>query len=519
MIRLAACVLASLTALVTLSAPKRVDVTPHAKTAFTSTRQVTSLATLPDGTLWVGTTGGVLRRDPDGVWQKWTRLSGLPIHEARSIQVTDGTPTVTFATATATWQDGRWETKPAAVLTGQVPEETCHAVWQGESFSATVDGLRIGEGLNASHVPLPPQTTGTHISALLPHGAALWAALFGDGVWAWDGRAWKIVPLSLPPAAREIMALALGPSPTLWVGTRHDGVFRKANGRWAQFPQPDEPPDHNAEAVASYHGSVFVSTLEQGLAVRTPQGWKSVSGPILSGNAPRQMVVFEDKLYVRQGGGQVDCFDGTRWTANVFPRLPRRQASALATDGERLYVAQWGGWSEWDGTQWTHHLTVPELQGLPITALCPDGDTLWVGTQGQGLAQISRAGLTVRWHDERGGLPDDWVTCLTRSDGRVLAGTFVGGLARWDGTRWTTFPALAGQNVTALEADDTAGAFVATRRGVWRLPPGESPLQSLAGSFPALDPEAQSLCAVPGGLWIGARTGIFFLPRGDLDPP
>lgn len=518
MIRLGMSILgavASMMALVTLRTVEPGGVTPHAQAAFTSTRHITSLAVLPDGSVWVGTLGGVLRRDPVGRWRKWTRLSGLPAHEARAIDVVDGTVTVRFSTTSAAWQEGQWQIRPLAAAPRSTGE-TCRAVWQGRPVSATLDGLTLGDGATAAQVPMPLGTTGTHISALLPHGAALWAALFGDGLWAWDGQAWTSVRSGLPPEAREITALALGPAQTLWVGTRHNGVFCKAAGHWAHFAQPDEPPDHNAEAVAAYHGWLFVSTLEQGLVVRGPQGWTSVNAPALSGGAPRQMAVFRDKVYVRQGSGTIDRFDGAHWTPDVFPYLPRRQASALAADGERLYVAQWGGWSEWDGVLWTHHLNVPELHGLPITALCPDGDTLWVGTQGRGLAEISRAQGTVRWHDERNGLPDDWVTCLTRSQGRVLAGTFVGGLARWDGTRWTTFHELAGQNVTALEADGASGVFIATRQGVWRLPAEDSPLQSLAGLCPSLDPEAQSLCAVPSGLWIGARTGIFFLPRRDL---
>lgn len=508
-------VAAFLLGLAAFHAARQADITPRAQAVFTSTRQVTSLAALPDGTLWVGTTGGVLRRTPTGVWRKWTRLSGLPAHEVRSLDVTDGVVTARFPTASAVWRDGQWQIEPSAPKAPGA-DELCHAVWQGKSVSATLDGLTLGAGPDAPRIPLPAGTTGTHISALLPCGTMLWAALFGDGLWAWNGQAWMRVFNGLPPEAREITALAQGPNETLWVGTRRDGVFRQADGHWTHWVQPDEPPDHNAEAMAMYHGRLFVSTLEQGLTVRSPQGWTSVRAPTLSGDAPRQMAVFQDKLYVRQGSGAIDRFDGMRWTPNVFPFLPRRQASALATDGKRLYIAQWGGWSEWDGARWMHHLKLPELQGLPITALCPDGDTLWVGTQGRGLAQVSRSQETIRWHDERDGLPDDWVTCLTRSGGSVLAGTFVGGLARWDGARWVTFPALAGQNVTALEPDSAAGAFVATRRGVWNLPSNGASLQPLTPSFPALDPEDQSLCAVPGGLWIGARTGIFFLPRSNL---
>ena len=102
------------------------------------------------------------------------------------------------------------------------------------------------------------------------------------------------------------------------------------------------------------------------------------------------MVVFRGALYVRHGGGQVDRLAGTTWARNVCAGLPRKQASALAVDVKALYVAQWGGWSEWDGLRWAHHLRLPELQGLPVTALCPDGDTLLIGTQGGGALAFDR---------------------------------------------------------------------------------------------------------------------------------
>ena len=47
-------------------------------TVFTATNEVSSLALEPDGTLWVATMGGILRRNTQGEWRKWTRQDGLP---------------------------------------------------------------------------------------------------------------------------------------------------------------------------------------------------------------------------------------------------------------------------------------------------------------------------------------------------------------------------------------------------------------------------------------------------------
>ncbi len=185
-------------------------------------------------------------------------------------------------------------------------------------------------------------------------------------------------------------------------------------------------------------------------------------------------------------------------------------------DEHRLYVAQWGGWSEFDGQAWTHHLDVPELQGLPVTALCPQNDTFWIGTQGRGLAEYSRDSHTLRWHDERNGLTDDWITALVCMNDKIYAGTFVDGLAEWNGAAWTSPKELKGENVTALEPDASGGLYIATRHDVWH--------QSINGDLkcihlvsPNLSAEAQALCYVPGGLWIGTRAGLVFCNQSTFN--
>jgi ligand-binding sensor domain-containing protein len=258
-----------------------------------------------------------------------------------------------------------------------------------------------------------------------------------------------------------------------------------------------------------------MSTLEDGLAARTGDGWQHYGDEALSSNAPRQMVEFKGVLYARHGGGKVDRFDGARWTRNVFPWLPRKKAMTIAADKQRLCVAQWGGWSEWDGITWKHYLNLPELQGLPIVTLYPDASTLWIGTQSRGVGEYSYATGKLRWHDERNGLPDDWITCLARDGSTLYAGTFVGGLAWWDGKKWFISPALKGENVTAVEPDGMGGLSIATRNGIWHRSM-KGVLQRLNDEVRFLDTEVQALCKMPEGLWIGTRTGLFFVTGTTL---
>lgn len=500
---------------------RREPAQPAGPAVFTSTREVTSLAVAPDGTLWAGTRGGILHREAAGRWRKFTRLEGLPAAEVRGLQFEQGQLFATFPRSAARFSDGRWTTiiglrSPQTEVEGQ----TCPSViWNGRRVTALLSELRIEEpGGKSRSLPLPENSSGTHVSALLPRGERLWAALFGDGLWELEGQEWRRAPLELPPPAKEVTALAEDAA-SICVGTRRAGLWEYIEGAWRQHLQPDEPYDHNCQALSGYHGSLFAASLEDGLSALTGSDWSHLAAGTLSSDAPRQMAEFRGALYLRHGGGQVDRLVRGRWAHNVFRALPRKQVSALRVSDDRLYAGQWGGWSEFDGQAWTHYLKIPELQGLVVTCLLPDGGTLWVGTQGSGLVAFDRRTRTARRFDERHGLTDDWITALARSGDRLYAGTFTGGLMVRVGDRWQRVLEVRGATITALASAGDRGLYVATRSGGYRIT-STGKVERLEASAPYLDPELQALYPVTGGLWVGARTGVFFVPDGPTpDPP
>lgn len=475
---------------------------PKADRVFTSTRSISSIAAAPGGGLWVATAGGMLRRAPDGSWQKFTRLDGLPSHEARSFLITGENVTACFPTASAAWRAEGWQVGSSVRYAGLREGQTCAAMWDGKSCAATMTGLSIKHGDKWREVEMP-LSVGTQISALLPRGRTLWAALYGDGLWQYDGTAWQFV-LAVPAAAREITALAVE-SDTLWLGTRREGLWSYQAEHWRRHLQPDEPYDHSGRSLALYRDCLFMGTLEDGLAVYTGDGWRRYAMPEVSSNAPRQMAVFHDTLYLRHDSGKVDRFDGRRWERDVCRALPRKDVFALAADEERLYVAQWGGWSEYDGREWAHFLKLPDLQGLAVTALLPDGDTLWIGTRRRGLAEYSRAAGTLRWHDDHSGLPDNWIKHLALQSASVYAGANAG-LAGRTGQEWSS--ALPGEEITALAVNAAGTLFIGTRRGLWQRRP-DGALTKV--ERPYLDEEVQALQVDGTHLWVGTRTGLYLL--------
>lgn len=484
---------------------------------FTATRQINALRLAPDGSLWAATGGGVLRAERGGKWRKWTRADGLPSHEVLDLCWQDGGMVARTPRGEARLAGNRWTVSKSATTTTTALQPV-EAVWRGVHYGVTAAGLEArpaGQG-EVRKFALP-NSRGTHITALLGRETTLLAGLYGDGVWRFDGAGWSKMA-GVPEAAREVTALAGGAKGVLWLGTRRDGVWKFDGARWKALPPADEPFDHNAQAMVRYGGELWISTLEDGLVARTAHSWRHFDTPQLSTSAPRQFVSFGGALYARHGGGQVDRYDGKHWTRDVFAFVPRHKTLCIAQGGGKLYLGQWGGWSEWDGHNWAHFFAVPELRGVPLMALLPAGGAVWVGTQSRGLLRCVRApapasdktaAVTATVLDERQGLPDEWVTCLASQGDSLFAGTFVGGLARLAADEKTEraqiFPALAGENVTALEPDGHGGLWIATRSGLWHEKSGVVK----RATVPGLDSEIQTLCASGRELWVGTRTGLF----------
>ena len=467
-------------------------------TVYTSTRNVSGIAVASDGCVWVSTRGGILRRDPNGAWRKFARADGLPSTEVLSITTEGEAIRATSPTASARWDGTSWQVEQTSAVGAK--NETARCIWRGVEYVATPVALTVrGQGKDRP-VPLP-KSRGSHISALLARGGKLWAALYGDGLWTFDGKRWDRPKIDVPKAAREITALGQQ-GKTLWVGTRRDGMWEFDGRKWHQHLQPDEPYDHDCQAVALYRGKLYASSLEDGLLVLNHSGWSRIVEPDISSNSPRGIIQFQGRLYLRHANGKVDRFDGSKWERGVFAGLPRKGVSVLAADAQRLYVGLWGGWCEFDGRSWTHHLKHPELQGAVLTALLPDGDRLWIGTQGRGLIEFDRTTGVLTVHDERRGLSDDWIRCLALVGSSLYAGTYCGGLAFWDGSAWKTEGDIERIEVSALCPDGSGGLFIGTRHGLWR----RTVDGTLAMIRPAL--EVQALCTTDAGLWIGCRTEI-----------
>lgn len=141
-------------------------------------------------------------------------------------------------------------------------------------------------------------------------------------------------------------------------------------------------------------------------------------------------------------------------------------------DAERMYL------TAYDGTDFTRRLTLDRHGNTYISSIHIDRDgVLWFGIGGLG-GQFSERGVG-RCHDDghvdffsvAEGLPDGRVEALCEDQDGTLWIATVGGLSRFDGTRFenfTTEQGLPSNHVQCLHPDPQGGLWIGTQAGVSR---------------------------------------------------
>lgn len=408
-------------------------------------------------------------------------------------------------------EDGQRFGWPEDVPTSERGGVTALAANEGGVCLATTSGLwRWADGQWRA-IALPSGSPASHVSALCARRGDVLAGLYGDGVYRLTPKGWERLP-DAPPGCRDVTALAQTPT-GIAVGTLSDGIWDWAGGQWRRRALPFALPSADIYSLTGFHGSLWAASFDSGLLRLTNGNVQSITrADGLSSDSPRGLVVFKNTLYARHADGQLDgSSDGAHWhPAFDKAALPRPNVYALATDGRRLLLGGWAGWSAWDGQTWEQHFHDPELQGQVVTAIAAQGDAAWIGTQKRGLLRCANGRYTA--FQEAKGLTDDWITCLALRGDRVLVGTYTGGLLEKQGERFTVRlkpDAFAIRAIEFVPGGDTA--LAATPLGVYRE---EGPTR-----WRLLDPhqcgglETQALLAAPSGVWVASRTGLAFVPE------
>jgi|GEM_PF-852072 len=477
---------------------------------------VRALARGADGSVWVGTFGGLARLDQDGLWPSDSRAStqsGLPDDHVSALALgadgslwagTDG------GGLARRDQNGQWQPYSKTGTKGGLPDDRISAlalgadgsVWAGTDGGGLARFDKNGHWQNYSKASTQGGLPDDRVWALaLAADGSLWAGTLGglarldkDGHWQSYSRA--STQDGLPDD--RVWALTLATDGSLWAGTLGGLARRDKDGHWQTYTKADTQgglPDDGVSALAlGADGSLWAGTLRGGLArLDTNDHWESYSKASTQGGLP------DDSVWALTLGA-----DGSVW-AGTFGGLAR-----LDKDGH---------WQSYSKASTQGGLPDDQVWALAFGA---DDGSLWAGTLHGGLARLDKHGHWESYSkptpdsppDDQHGLPDDQVSALALgADGSVWAGTF-GGLARrgkdghWQTYKASTQGGLPDDRVWALAFGADGSLWVGTEGGLARLDKDDhwQSYSKTKGGLPNDSVWALALGA-DGSLWVGTFGG------------
>lgn len=253
-----------------------------------------------------------------------------------------------------------------------------------------------------------------------------------------------------------------------WFGTNAGGVSRYRDGKWKTFF-----PMHG---LADYWVYAFANDRKGDLWIGTWAGANRVDLRTMKFTTYVKELINEwvygiavdkhDRIWFGTEGG-VSMFDGKVWRAWTHkdglgaPNLDKFSASSNTGLGTRL----------------RHDLGVLSAEGTPtynpnyVFAIHVAQDqSVWAGTWGGGVSRFDGT----RWHNytTRDGLAGDIVYSIAQDPGGVFWFGTNNGVTRYDGKSWRSYDKKTGlleNNVYALAVAPNGDIWVGTKRGVTRI--------------------------------------------------
>ncbi|HPA51077.1 MAG TPA: two-component regulator propeller domain-containing protein [Thermoanaerobaculia bacterium] len=435
-------------------------------------RPIRALARGDDGSIWIGTAGGLERLVDD----RRTRFAADPgLASSAVLAISPGRKGRVWV-ATVAWL-GFVEN---GALHRLVPEPAPGGVVL--SLAEGPDGaLYVGTDRGLFRISTDHRAcerirglSNDFVSALaVDQNGALWVGT--NGGLHRIGRDGRIERLTTGDGLSSdmIQTLLLDREGNLWFGTRGGGLGRLRDGDFVTFGGARE--GFVVDTVLSARsGGVFVGGWNGFLARLGPDGrFEPLASPAaLAGSSIRALFEEADgTLLVGAWNGLYRARDGH------VERVPDR---GLIRNVRTVHVDQEG--AIWVGLEAEglvrlqagkvrRFTTADGLGGNEVRALLEDRDgTLWVATYG-GLSR--RTGESFTTLTTRDGLRSDLVRSLALdADGAIWIGTYGGGIARLDRgviTSWDTRDGLYTDVAYAITEDDAGDFWISSNRGVYRV--------------------------------------------------
>lgn len=274
-------------------------------------------------------------------------------------------------------------------------------------------------------------------------------------------------------ANEYVFAIGVDPDGYKWFGTNAGGVSRYKDGEWKTFFPMHGLADYWIYSFANHpDGSLWIGTWAGANRLdRKTETFKTYVKELVNEWVYGVAVDAKGRVWFGTEGG-VSLFDGRQWRS-----WTHKDGLGAANDGALPFSVNTGL-----GTRDRHDLGV--LAGGEATynpnyvfgLIVDDRQEIWAGTWGGGVSRYDGK----QWHNltDKDGLAGNIVySVLQDSQGVYWFGTNRG-LSRYDGQNWQTFDTrngLLGNDVYALAESPSGDIWAGTRGGVARI--GKRPHQ------------------------------------------
>ncbi|CAM2011144.1 sensor histidine kinase [Acanthopleuribacter pedis] len=481
-----------------------------------------------EGVIWIGTRSSGLVRYQNGRFQRFDQRHGLPTNFVTSLaEDARGTLWVGTSGGLVLWRNGKPTPGPGAFASRPVYKlfyDAQNRMWiAGQNGLALYDHQRVVEQVGGGVF----QDAAVH-AVYQTRGGDMWVATVAGGVWVGReetgsgagrvGLAFEALPGA--PDGLEVMTLQEDREGNLWLGTATSGLMRYRDGRLTA---------HRGEkALRNLRIHTILEDNEGSLWVGTRNGFfQYYAGRYFSiGRAQglREELIWsvcqaeDGTLWLgTEGGGLI------RWSDHVARHYTRLEGMPA---NEVLSV-----WAARDGTVWagtrkglarlqdeqiTVFLRRDGLVGDYIRALQEDREgRIWIGTK-SGVSIFQNGGFTDL--TEKEGLAFNTVRVFYEDrDGAMWIGTDAG-LSRYQNGRlqnYTTEQGLISNSVRALHQDRGGSLWVGTYGGLSRFRHGRfDAVTHHHGLFQ--DIIFKLLEDNDENLWMTSHDGFFRVPLSEL---
>lgn len=420
-------------------------------------------ARLPDGTLWIGTLGG-LASWSDGKLTQYPELAG---HSVNTI-VADREGTI--------WAGGY------AGAVGQVPSAT-----------GTLCSIRNGEAR------CDVSGFGQWVGSLYEdRSGALWVTA-QTGLWQWRPAERKHYSAS-DFAVASSQTLNESDDGRLLIASEN-GITQLVDGKGTAYPLPGAPSGFKPERLLrDRDGGLWIGTLDRGL-VHVHQGRTDVYTQAngLSGDFVTRL--FEDR-------------EGNIWVAtkNGIDRFRDLAVRTISTNQGLPSTPPWSVFATRDGSLW-----LGALDGL---SRWNAGQVTTYRTGGSGSSQETPAAAgsgEAREIFDR-GLPDNGVgTVFEDADGRLWVST-LRGVAYFERGRFVPVNQLPAGRTSSIAGDDAGNLWIVNEAlGLYRVR-GDTVVEQIPWATLELDTPATALLPDPrqGGVWLGLRDRVALVKDAQI---